>query len=147
MQGPFFFSPSTRGFYHPEVHPQMPDDAIELTAAQHASLLAAQAQRGPIRLDRAGKPVAARAETAAVRRARLVAAIRSEARRRIEAISPIWRQMNDMRSPTPASAARFTAIDAVRAASALIEQDLAETSTSALASFPITDHPLWPEAR
>lgn len=147
MQGPFFFSPSSGGFYHSQVHQKMPNDVQEITASQHAALVKAQAERGPITLDRNGKPVPARAPSATVRRALLLVAIRAEARRRIEAISPIWRQMNDMRTPTPASAARFAAIDAIRAASALIEQDLSETSTAALGNFPIGDHPLWPETR
>lgn len=147
MQGPFYFSSSTGGFYHPQIHQKMPDDVQEISAAQHAALVTAQAERGPISVDRNGKPVPARAPSATSRRALLLAAIRAEARRRIEAISPIWRQMNDMRTPTPASEARFAAIDAVRAASALIEQDLAETATTALGRFPIADHPLWPETR
>lgn len=147
MQGPLFFSPSSGGFYHPQVHQKMPDDVQEISVAQHAALMKAQAERGPISVDRNGKPVPARAPSATSRRALLLPAIRAEARRRIEAISPVWRQMNDMRTPTPASTARFAAIDAIRAASALIEQDLAETGTAALGSFPIADHPLWPECR
>lgn len=147
MQGPFFFSPSTLGFYLEGMHRNIPADAVEISAVRHAALLKAQAERGPIEIDRHGKPVAARAPSATSRRALLLVAIRAEARRRIEAISPVWRQMNDMRTPTPASAARFAAIDAIRAASALIEQDLAETGSAALGSFPIADHPLWPETR
>lgn len=41
--------------------------------------------------------------------------IKAVAAARIEAISPIWQQINDQRSPSPAGAARFAAIDAVRA--------------------------------
>jgi hypothetical protein len=147
MQGPFFFSPSTLGFYLKGMHRNIPADAVEISGLQHASLIKAQAERGPIGIDRNGKPVAARAPSATARRALLLVAIRAEARRRIETISPVWRQMNDMRTPTPASQARFATIDAIRAASALIEQDLAETANAALGSFPITDHPLWPETR
>lgn len=39
----WFFSPSTRGFYTDELHDAWPDDAVEITAEQHAALLAGQA--------------------------------------------------------------------------------------------------------
>lgn len=50
-----------------------------------------------------------------------IGAIRAEAGRRIEAIAPIWRQLNDLRESSEAGAARFAAIDAVRAWSDALE--------------------------
>lgn len=79
------------------------------------------------------------------RRAELVHLTRQEAARRIEAISPVWRQMNDMREPSEAGAARFAAIDLVRAASGLIEQDIAGSGARALKSFSVADSKHWPE--
>ena len=145
MATTIFFSPSTRGFYRKGVHRSIPDDAHALSERRYKQLIAAQARSGSIRIDRAGRPVAARVAGASERRADLVAQIQAEARRRIEAISPPWRQMNDLREPSPSGAARFAAIDEIRAASTLIEQDLAETAVGALGNFPIADHPLWPE--
>lgn len=55
-------------------------------------------------------------------RRELVRAIKSAAARRIDAISPAWRQLNDMREPTETGAARFAALDAVRAWSNELEQ-------------------------
>jgi hypothetical protein len=74
----------------------------------------------------------------------MLAAIKREAERRIEAISPPWRQLNDLREPSDAGAARFAAIDAVRAASDAIEAVLAKAPAAALDGFPVADNPLWP---
>lgn len=66
-------------------------------------------------------------------RQELVRAIKSAAARRIEAISPAWRQLNDMREPSESGAARFAAIDAVRAWSDDLErQALAATTEQGL---------------
>lgn len=46
-----------------------------------------------------------------------IAAVKAEAARKIEEISPWWRQQNDMRIPTPEGEARFAQIDAIRAQS------------------------------
>lgn len=147
MKGVIYFSPSTRGFYRHGVHRDMPGDVQKISERRYRQLLASQARHGPLRIDGKGHPVAARIPSAEARRADLVAQIRNEARRRIEAISPVWRQMNDLREPSPEGEARFAAIDAIRAASGLIEQDLAATATAAIGRFPIADHPLWPETR
>lgn len=42
------------------------------------------------------------------------ALIKQKAAEEIEAISPWWKQSNDIRNPTPEGAARFDAIDAIR---------------------------------
>ena len=52
------YSPSTQGFYDPAIHPSIPTDAIEITAAYHAALLAAQSQGKRIAPDATGYPVA-----------------------------------------------------------------------------------------
>lgn len=138
------FSPATGGFYDTafEYADGLPADGVEITADQHVRLLVGAAAGRSIRPGKGGKPVLAdRVPTAA----QLIAQIRREAARRIDAVAPVWRQLNDLRSPSPAAATRFAAIDAIRAASNLIEQDLAATDTPGLSSFPITDHPLWPE--
>lgn len=138
------YSPAAGGFFDPALdYPGgLPADAVEISAAKHAQLLAGQAAGRTIRPGKGGKPVLAdRVPTPA----QLIAQIRREAARRIDAVAPVWRQLNDLRTPTPAAAARFAAINAIRAASDLIEQDLAATDTTGLRSFPITDHPLWPE--
>lgn len=138
------YSPATGGFYDTafEYADGLPADGVEITADQHVRLLTGAASGQVIALQDGVPALAPRTPT----RAQLVQAIKAEAARRIELIAPLWRQLNDTRNPTPESAARFAAIDAIRTASNLIEQDLAETDTPGLPAFPITDHPLWPEA-
>lgn len=136
---PIFYSAQTGGFHRPG--PSLPADAVEISEAAHARLLAGQASGRAIRPGKGGKPVLA---DRVPLRAELAAAVRREAARRIAAIAPVWQQLNDLRAPSPASAARFAAIDAVRTASNLIEQDLSETDTPGLRGFPVADHPLWP---
>lgn len=138
-----FYSPQTGGFYDTalEYPAGLPADCVEVPADRHAPLLAALNSGQRIEISRSGKllviaPAPARSD--------LIAAIRAEAARRIGAIAPLWRQLNDTRAPTPQSAARFAAIDAVRAASTLIEQDLADTADKGLRGFPVADHPAWP---
>lgn len=46
-----------------------------------------------------------------------ITAIKKEAERQILEIAPIWRQLNDLREPTPEGDARLAAIDAIRAQS------------------------------
>lgn len=61
----------------------------------------------------------------------LLVAIKAEAARRIEAISPGWQQTNDLRLPSTAGAARFAAIDAVRAWSNQLEATAAAATNPA----------------
>ena len=61
--------------------------------------------------------------------AQLVAGIKAEAGRRIEAIAPLWRQINDLNEPgAPGAADRATAITAIRAWSNDAEALLADAS-------------------
>ncbi|MFV0422176.1 hypothetical protein [Oleidesulfovibrio sp.] len=53
------YSPTTNGFYHPAIHgSSIPADAVEISPADHAALMAAQAQGKIIRPDENGYPVA-----------------------------------------------------------------------------------------
>ncbi|AMK16701.1 tail fiber assembly protein [Sphingobium sp. MI1205] len=55
-----FFAPSTGGFYKAEIHGDaIPPDAVEITAEQHASLLAGQTNGSIIVADQAGLPTLA----------------------------------------------------------------------------------------
>ena len=53
-----YYSKSTSGFYSDAIHAQMPADAIEISDAEHADLMTAQAQGKCIQADTDGKPVA-----------------------------------------------------------------------------------------
>lgn len=53
------YSPSTNGFYHPDIHGNsIPADAVAVSPEEHAALLAAQARGQIIRPDENGCPVA-----------------------------------------------------------------------------------------
>ncbi|MFV0422051.1 hypothetical protein [Oleidesulfovibrio sp.] len=53
------YSPTTNGFYHPAIHStNIPADVVEISSADHAALMAAQAQGKIIRPDANGYPVA-----------------------------------------------------------------------------------------
>jgi ABC-type cobalt transport system substrate-binding protein len=53
------YSPSTNGFYHPDIHGNsIPADAVAVSPEDHATLLAAQARGQIIRPDENGCPVA-----------------------------------------------------------------------------------------
>ena len=76
----------------------------------------------------------------------LVAAIKAEAGRRIEAIAPLWRQINDITDPgAPGAADRAASIAAIRAWSneaetmvltSLSADDLADTLAAIAAGWP-----------
>lgn len=139
--------PRQGGFFDDAIHgDKIPDDAIEIGDRRYEELLEAQADGKELYIGDAGRPrYREPRRTADQLRASLATAIRSEAARRIEQISPIWRQLNDSRSMTAAGAARFAQIDAIREAGNLIESTLADTPAETLPDLPIADHPLWPE--
>lgn len=139
-----FYSAARRGFFDDAVHTDLPVDAVKVSKARHRQLLEAQDQGAQIVPGSNGSPVLLHLSPAPDLRARMVRRIKRIAARRITAISPAWRQLNDLRQMSLAAADRFAAIDAIRAASNLIEQDLAATADTALANFPLQDHPLWP---
>lgn len=138
-----FFSATARGFFDDAVHIDLPVDAVAISGDRHRELLAAQTSGATITADSSGKPRAARPSIDA-RCATALRRVKREASRRIEAIAPIWRQLNDQRAPSPESAARFAAIDAIREASNLIEAEVETLSATALDAIDIAAHPLWP---
>ncbi|WP_277978634.1 hypothetical protein [Sphingomonas phyllosphaerae] len=80
------------------LHNALPDDAVPVTAAEHQALLAAQSAGKVIRPGDDGAPTARRpTEPTEALRARLLAAVKQEAARRILAVAPLWRQLNDVR--------------------------------------------------
>lgn len=53
-----FYSPSTNGFYAPEIHgDNMPADVVEITADEHAALVSGQAGGKVIAADADGRPM------------------------------------------------------------------------------------------
>lgn len=54
-----YYSKSTGGFYDSTIHSGWPDDVIEISATQHAALLAGQSAGQVIMPDKEGKPVLA----------------------------------------------------------------------------------------
>ncbi len=113
-------------FFDQDLHGDaIPAGAVQITRARHAQLLDAQAQGKAITVGAKGKPeVFDSAPSISDHRAQLRAAIKREAARRIDRVSPLWRQLNDTRHPTEAGAARFAKIDVIRAASDRIEGEL-----------------------
>lgn len=71
-------------------------------------------------------------------RAVTVAAVKSEAQRRILAVHPVWQQLNMIRE-----GASFAWIDSVRAASDAIEA-LVPADAEGIAAFDVGNHPAWP---
>lgn len=142
-----FYSASARGFYDRATHgDRIPPDAVRITAARHRKLIDGQAAGAQILPGPDGKPILERpVATLAQFRARMQRLVKREAARRIETISPLWRQFNDIRDPSPAASWRFAAIDAVRAASDAIEDEIAAAKADELAALVITSHRLWPE--
>lgn len=145
-QATILWSASTRGFYLPNVSSHIPEDAVLVDASVHADCMAQLAAGGALMCcPEAGGPIAALAVIPAPdRRAALVRAIKAEACRRIELVSPIWRQLNDLRAPNDEGRARFSAIDAIRTAFNTIEELVAAAEDRALADFPVAANPLWP---
>lgn len=142
-----YFAPSVCGFFSDAVHADIPADAVEISAQDHARLLDQQASGAAIVAGADGFP---RANHVTVklkdRRAARIRQVKREAARRIESIAPLWRQLNDQHAPSDEGAARFTAIDAIRAASDMIEAEVASLSAAALDALDIARHPLWPES-
>jgi hypothetical protein len=148
-----FFSPSTRGFYSAEIHGEaIPADSVRITARRHQQLLEAQsagavieaAPRGPVA--RFVKPTLETSRAAAVR------GVKRQARRRILAIAPYWRQLNDLAVIALPDAAltgwdaamqRRQAIDDVRVASDRLEVAIAAMSAEQLAAFDAGDDAHW----
>ena len=155
-----YYSPSAHAFYDDAIHAAdtIPGDAQRITRARHRDLLAAQSDGAAIVADANGRPKINRAPvTIATRCAALIRRVKREAARRIEAASPIWRQMNDLRwlmltaTNTPTddergqALARFETIDAIRAASDSIEAEITAATAAQLDALDIATHPAWPK--
>lgn len=140
-----YYSASTNGFYDPDIHDDaIPEDAVTITRRRHKQLLAGQAGDATIVPGKNGRPALQRASVDE-RRGALHKQIKSEAARRIEEVSPLWRQNNDLRAPSAAGKRRFDQIDAIRGASDRIGELLDDTRTDDLDAFLIAGSPLWPE--
>lgn len=125
---------------------QAPEGAVAISAKRHAELVEAMSQGKAVTPGPGGKPrIAKRAVDEAALRAQLLTAIKREAARRINAIAPIWRQMNDARLPSEEGTIRFARIDAIRAASNQIEDILAGLPADQLDRFAVRSNSLWPE--
>ncbi|WP_313801007.1 hypothetical protein [Sphingobium sp.] len=141
------FSQSAHAFFSRELHGDaVPTDAVSVTPEDHRTLLEGQSQGRTIIAGENGYPCLAKVSkpTVAETRAALVRRVKREAARRIEAIAPIWRQINDQRIATPEGAARFIAIDTVRAASSAIEAEIETGTAKDLKAIDLANHPLWP---
>jgi hypothetical protein len=139
------YSASARGFFDTALHRAIPEDAEPVSASRYAALLAGQAEGHEIVPDKRGRPQLRQLASTTLEqtRAACVHAIKREAARRINERMPIWRQLNALRDNSDPG---FHKIDAIRAASDLIEEQLADAETlDAIAAFPVRDHPLWPD--
>lgn len=146
------FAPATATFHDARLGP-LPDGAVAIDAATHARLLAARTAGATIAAGPDGQPVAIKPAAPSLdeRRIRAVAVAKGEASARILAIAPLWRQLNDARDLTQSAGAartaieaRFTAIDAVRAASDALETRIATMSARSLAQLDIASPSHWP---
>lgn len=138
----YWYSPSARGFYPQKgPHKFKPADAVSVTEAEHTKLFPKDGPQHEIVAGPKGKPQW-RIDALEDRVAACIKAVKIEAGGRIAAILPLSTQMNlvrDGRLDDP----RFAIVDAIRAASNLIEHDIA--SSEEPEAVPIADHPLWPE--
>ena len=150
-----FYSAARSGFFHQDLHAELPADAVRVSPARHSALLAAQARGRRIVAGDDGRPVLAPVvvERLDVLRARKVAAVKREARRRILAIASMERQVNDLALmiTDPASADadlardRRRRIDTIRSASDAYEAAIgALTRDELVALDPSTDE-YWPQ--
>lgn len=140
-----FYSASCGGFFSPAVHTSLPDDAVRITSTRHAALLAGQADGHEIIPDRRGRPHLRSLGPATIGEAlsACVHEIKREAARRIDARMPLWRQLNAVRDGTDPG---FHQIDAIRAASNLIESHIASLDDiAAVLAFDVRACTLWPE--
>lgn len=152
-----FFSPSSGGFYDPAINRDIPADVVRISRERHGELIAARAEGKIITADRRGRPMIRELRIGADQlRARAIASVKAEARRRILAVASLERQANDAASIAIEAFAgagtdlegaldRRIRIDAIRAASNAIEEQIARMPAANLTSFNPSTHPNWPE--
>jgi hypothetical protein len=155
-----FFSPS-RGFQSAETpREQLGAGAVKVSSRRHRELVAAQEKGAQILAGDDGRPRISRPrDTDAARRRFARDLVKREARRRILAIAPAWRQQNDNAAiamaafqlgatcTTIVDAApaieRRRALDAVREASDRLEARIDALSPAELARFDFTADAAW----
>lgn len=86
-----FYAKSTGGFYDPTIHTTIPDDAVEISADRHQTLLAAQSTGKHIKADADGHPIAIDLPTPTT--ADLLIAVRRERNARLRGCD--WTQLSD----------------------------------------------------
>lgn len=131
-----FYSSTAMGFFDPAIHAAIPADAVEITAADHAALMAAQAEGLVIVADVDGRPVAMAPPPPSVDV--LLSALRIERDNRLAAATAILdrhRNQRDFGLPT-------TLTDAEAIAWARYAQDLRDLPEQT--ADPA--NPVWPVA-
>jgi len=86
-------------------------------------------------------PIDISSAVALLRRDNHVRTVKAEARKRIEAVAPVWKQVNTARENP--SDPMFKKIDAIRDKSELIEAHLATLTDSEAGEYDIENSPLW----
>lgn len=122
----------------------LPDDCVPVSAKRHAALMAGQASGHRVVADNRGRPQLQALFPITLAECQVAKAneIRREAARRIKVEIPIWQQLNALRENSDPG---FWKIDAIRAASNLIETEMMELpSTDAVGAYPVRANPLWP---
>ncbi|MEW4466302.1 hypothetical protein AB1K62_00540 [Parasphingorhabdus sp. JC815] len=144
------------GFLDTAIHGNaLPQGAVSISTALHEELIADQSQGAKIVADsETGSPRVKWPDPLSLSESRTLMTRRTkeEAERRINTISPIYRQMNDIREAQSAdtmsaeATARFSKIDAIRAASDAIEAEIAAMAdAAAILAIDLSNHPSWPE--
>lgn len=131
------FSPSARGFFRTDLHDTIPADAVEITDAEHAALLDAQANGRPI-IVVDGKPASAPAPTEAA----LTAAAKTRAHQTVQRAIEDWMRLFTAGVPAAEVASWPTKAEAAAAhldgepAAAILtcEADLTGETTAELAT-------------
>lgn len=155
-----FYSATTGGFYHRQLHAELPADAVAVSAREHSRLLAGQAEGRTI-VARHGRPVLAAAAAARVSdvRDRLAGLTARETRTRILAVASLVRQFNDTAEIAMAALQVATAgattidtqgaidrrvrIDGLLTIGADLQQRIAKMPARDLADFDPTDPTHW----
>ena len=86
-------------------------------------------------------PIDISSAVALLRRDNHVRTVKAEARKRIDAVAPVWKQVNTVRENP--SDPMFKKIDAIREKSELIEAHLATLTDGEAGKYDIENSPLW----
>lgn len=161
--GKIFYSAAAGGFFHEANHPDLPADAVRVSALRHRQLIEGQATGRAIVTSDKGQPLLApaKAPNAEQLRKRAVADLQAEASRRIYAVASIEQQSNDNAAIALAALAaaqgttapegltnalvRRSAIDALRTACNHAADLIARMPAANLTHFDATAERLWVE--